>query len=63
MKLVTFGIDRDRNLIMQFPVFIQPYTQQLLILYQLETVPVPIVDKNSNAQSFAELKIKNHILL
>ena len=25
MKLVTFGID-DKNLIVQFPVFIQPYT-------------------------------------
>ena len=58
MKLVTFGIDRDRNLIIQFPVFIQPYTQQTLILYQLETVPVPIVDESSNALSFTELKIK-----
>ena len=29
-----------------------------LILYQLETVPVPIVDKNSNAQSYTEFKIK-----
>ena len=45
MKLVTFGIDRNRNLIIQFPVYVQPYTQQPLILYQLETVPVPIVDK------------------
>ena len=26
MKLVTFGIDNQRNLIMQFPVFVQPYT-------------------------------------
>ena len=26
MNLVTFGIDRDRNLIIQFPVLIQPYT-------------------------------------
>ena len=26
MKLVTFGIDKERNLIIQFPVFIQPYT-------------------------------------
>ena len=34
MKVVYFGIDRDRNLIIQFPVFIQPYTQQLLLLYQ-----------------------------
>ena len=37
MQLVTFGIDKDRNLIIQFPVFIQTYTQQPLILYQLET--------------------------
>ena len=26
MKLVTFGIDSDKNLIIQFPIFIQPYT-------------------------------------
>ena len=31
MQLVTFGIDKDKNLIIQFPVFIQPYTQQPLI--------------------------------
>ena len=28
MQLVTFGIDKDKNLIVQFPVFIQPHTQQ-----------------------------------
>ena len=37
MKLVTFGIDKDRNLIIQFPIFVQPYTQQLFILYQLNS--------------------------
>ena len=58
MKLVTFGIDKDRNLIIQFLIFVQPYTQQPLILYQLETVPVPIIDENLNAQSYTELKIK-----
>ena len=42
MQLVTFGIDRDMNLVIQFPVFIQPYTHKPLILYQLETVPAPI---------------------
>ena len=26
MPLVTFGIDKDRNLIIQFLVFVQPYT-------------------------------------
>ena len=45
MKLVTLGIDQDRNLIIQFPIFVQLYTQQPLILYQLETVPVPIIDE------------------
>ena len=43
MKLVMFGTDKERNLIIQFPVFIQPYTQQPLILYQIETVPVQII--------------------
>ena len=44
MQLVTFGVDNDINLIIQFPVFIQPYTQKPLILYQLETVPVPSLE-------------------
>ena len=58
MKLVTFRIDQDRNLIIQFPIFVQMYTPQPLILYQLETVPVPIIDQNPNAQSNTELRIK-----
>ena len=36
MKLVTFGIDHNKNLIVQFPVFIQPYTQQPLVKWQVE---------------------------
>ena len=64
MKLVTFGVDQERNLIIQFLIFMQPYTQQPLILYQLETVPVPIIDQNPNAQSYTELRIKKpHIAL
>ena len=55
MKLVTFGIDEDRNLIIKFPVFIQPYTQQPLILYQIENVTVPIIDQNIQAQSYTHL--------
>ena len=39
MQFGTFSIDKDMNLIIQFPVFIQPYTQKPLILYQLVTVP------------------------
>ena len=58
MKLVTFGIDNQRNLIVQFPVFVQPYTQKRLIMYQIETVPVPILDKNEQVHSYTELKIE-----
>ena len=32
MKLVMFGIDSQKNLIFQFPVFAQPYTQTKLAL-------------------------------
>ena len=57
MKLVTFGIDDKRNLIVQFPVFVHPHNQQHLTLYQLETVPVPIIDRNEDAQSYTHLKV------
>ena len=62
MKLVTFGIDNQRNLIVQFPVFVQPYTQKRLIMYQIETVLVSILDENEQAHSYTEHKIENHIL-
>ena len=58
MKLVTFHIDDQRNLIIQCPVFVHQQTQQHLILYQMETVPVPIVDENEQAQSYTYLQIK-----
>ena len=58
MQLVTFGIDKDKNLFVQFPIFIQPYTQQPLVLYQLEAVSVPILDQNDKAQSYMHLQIK-----
>ena len=57
MQLVTFGINKDKNLIIKFPVFIQSYTQQPLILYQIETVPVPIIDQNMQAQSYTTLQV------
>ena len=57
MKLVTFGINKERNLVIQFPVFIKPYTHQPLILYQIETVPVPIIDQDTQAHSYTHLQI------
>ena len=64
IQLVTFDIDKNKSLIIQFPVFIQPYKQQPLILYQLETVPVPIIDQNTQVHSYTQLQIeKPHIAL
>ena len=64
MKLVMFGIDQDRNLIIQFPVFVQPYTQKPLTLYQVETIPVLILDMNKRADSYTWIKIdKRYIAL
>ena len=57
MQLVTSGIDSHMNLVIQFPVFIQPYTQKPLILYQLETDPLPILYQNIKAQSYTHLRI------
>ena len=64
MKLVTFGIDKERNLIIQFPVFVQSYNQKRLIMYQIETVPVPVLDQNRNVQSYTQLKVdKLYVML
>ena len=57
MTLVTFGIYNKRNLIIQFPMFVQPYTQERLTMYRIETVPVPILDENEQVQSYTQLKI------
>ena len=52
-----FGIDQDRNLIIQFPIFVQPYTQKPLTLYRIETLPVPILDMNKRADSYTWIRI------
>ena len=64
LQLVTFGIDKDMNLVIQFLVLIQPYTQKPLILYQLETVPVLVLVEKIEAQSHTHLKVrKPHLAL
>ena len=55
MKLVTFCINDQRNLIIQFLVFVHLHNQQQLTLYHL----VPIIDENKQAQSYTLLQVKN----
>ena len=62
MQLVTFGINRDMNLVIHFPVFIQLHIQKPSVLYQLETVPFPILDTNTEAQSYTHLHVNKPYL-
>ena len=57
MKLVTFGINKERNIIVQFLVFVQPYTQQQLILYQIEMVTVPVIGQNKQVHFCTHLQV------
>ena len=48
MKMVTFAVvQQTHSLIMTFPAFIKNYKQPPLSLYEVETVPVSIIDKMS----------------
>ena len=62
MDLVTFGINEDSALVVVFPIFIRPVHLQNLILYQIETVHVPINDLNTKADSYSKIRIKKPYL-
>ena len=58
MELVTFSVDRvTHSLIVTFPVFIKDFKQPPLSLFEIETVPVPIPDKNRQADSYSQVRI------
>ena len=57
MKLVTFGLDPgDNSLVITFPVFIVDHHRHPMTLYEIETVPVPIVDNDLTAQSYTRVQ-------
>ena len=56
MKLATFGVDTDGNMIVAFPVFVKDHTSKPKTLYEIETVKVPIPDHNKAADSYSEVK-------
>ena len=58
MKLVTFALDEEDRLIICFPIFVKDYNKEAMTLYQIETVKVPILDKNPNASSYTEMSIQ-----
>ena len=56
MKLATFGVDHENNMIIAFPVFVKDHNSKPKTLYEIETVKVPIPDKNEAANSYSEVK-------
>ena len=59
IELVTFSVDRvTHSLIVTFPVFIKDFKQPSLSLIEIETVPVPIPDKNRQANSYSQVRIQ-----
>ena len=59
MELVTFSVDRvAHSMIVTFPVFIKDFKQPPLSLFEIETVPVPIPDKNRQADSYSQVRIQ-----
>ena len=63
MKLVTFSIDREtHSLIISFPVFVKDFRQPPLKLYEVDTVAVPIPDRNNKADSYTKVRIQKPYL-
>ena len=59
MELVTFSVDIiTHSLVVTFPVFIKDYKQPPLLLFEIETVPVPIPDRNKQADSYSQVRIQ-----
>ena len=60
MKMVTFAVDQQTHslIVTFFPAFIKNYKQPPLSLYEVETVPVPILDKNVKANSYLQVRIE-----
>ena len=57
MRLVTFGIDENDRLVVCFPIFVKDFSRKSMTLYQIETVPVPILDTNVEASSYSQAVI------
>ena len=56
MKLATFGVDSSGNMVIAFPIFVKDHTSEPKALYEIETVKVPIPDKNKAANSYSEVR-------
>ena len=58
MKMVTFSVDpSDHSLVVTFPVLLKNHHKRKLKLFEIETVHVPIHDKNDKANSYTRVRV------
>ena len=57
MQLVTFGINKEKNLIIQFPVFFQPYIQQPLNTLSIRNNTICHYRPDTQMQSYTHLQV------
>ena len=62
MKLVTFAVDKEGDLVVVFPTFVQSYNKRPLSLYEIETAKVPILDKILKLTATLKYRYPNHTL-
>ena len=59
MKMVTFAVHQQmHSLIVVFPAFIKDYKQPPSALFEIESVPVPIKDRNKQTDSYSQVVIE-----
>ena len=61
MKLATFGLDSDGRMVVAFPVFVKDHASKPKTFYEIEMVKVPIPNKNTEADSYYEVKYSKTI--
>ena len=58
MKLVTFAVDQQTySMIVSFPLFIRQHQITSMNLYEIETIHVPAIDRNTEADSFTRINM------
>ena len=55
MKMVTFGVSQDRELVITFPVLVRQAHIKPLDLYDFETIPVPVKDTNPKLNTYTRV--------
>ena len=56
MKLVTFGVDSSRSLVITFPIFIRSIHSIPLVLYKIEIIDVPVEDDDHTMDSYTRIQ-------